>query len=226
MSGDYENLYGVGLLDDLHNYFPDLLYNTSSFASVPQVLGYMQSQTRQRFDLFSRGMNAYRQTQQRTTVPPPSFQARADFFYTPPTAVRHRFNETVPVDNIHTRVMGNLNRRTIAEEQQFFNLLNALLGGLPMTNVIVRPTSQQINAATTLSTVSTPINDVCAVCQDGYEVGNEKRSLNVCHHSFHRGCIDTWFQENVHCPVCRHDIREAVMEGVGTRATSATPPTD
>ena len=213
MNDSYENLYGVGLLDDIHNYFPDLLYNTSAFSSVPQVLSYVQSQTRQRFDLFSRGMNSYRQTQRRTTVPP-SFQARADFFYTPPTGVRHTFNETAPVNNIHTRVMNNLNRT--ADDQHLFNLFNALLGGLPMTNVIVRPTSQQINAATTITTVSAAVNDVCAVCQDGYEVGNEKRSLNVCHHSFHRGCIDTWFQENVHCPVCRHDIREPATTPLAT----------
>jgi hypothetical protein len=128
----------------------------------------------------------------------------------------------VPV-SIHTRVMNNMSRAPVApfgplaaEDQRLFNLFDALLSGLPMTNVIVRPTSQQINAATTISTVSAPVNDVCAVCQDGYEVGNEKRSLNVCHHSFHRGCIDTWFQENVHCPVCRHDIREPATTALAT----------
>jgi hypothetical protein len=127
--------------------------------------------------------------------------------------------------------MNNLNRpppaadagdqaRYNMSDQRLFNLFDALLGGIPipmppMTNVIVRPTVQQINAATTIAAVSTPITDVCAICQDGYEVGNEKRSLNVCRHSFHRGCIDTWFQENVHCPVCRHDIREPAATATG-----------
>jgi hypothetical protein len=39
--------------------------------------------------------------------------------------------------------------------------------------------------------------------------------MNVCHHTFHKSCIDTWFQENVHCPVCRHDIR---LTELGTAA--------
>jgi hypothetical protein len=38
--------------------------------------------------------------------------------------------------------------------------------------------------------------------------GHSVRRLNRCGHTFHTTCIDTWFQRNVHCPVCRHDIRE------------------
>ena len=101
----------------------------------------------------------------------------------------------------------------MSQTEELLSFINLFLGS-PATfqqnfpNVIVRPTAQQIAAATTLSTVETTTADICAVCQDGYGMGNERRQLNVCHHTFHRGCIDTWFQENVHCPVCRHDIRE------------------
>ena len=77
-----------------------------------------------------------------------------------------------------------------------------------MNAVVVRPSAETIRANTTLSTTSdADTNAVCAICQDGYEVGVERRSLNACHHAFHKSCIDVWFQENVHCPVCRHDIR-------------------
>jgi hypothetical protein len=218
---DYQRIYGVHLLDDIHNYFPELLYNPTSFTTIPQVLSYLRAQTRQRFDLFSVGLNSYRQTRRSTTVPRPS-PAMYQFFAgeVPPTGVRHRFNETIPVTlpvNIHERVMNNLN-----QWDSILNLVNAVLGGggglvPPMTNVIVRPTTQQVLSATTLSRLTQASTDICAICQDGYVVGNEKRTLNICHHSFHRPCIDTWFQENVHCPVCRHDIREGPVQAPESR---------
>ena len=58
-NSNYETLYGVGLLDDLHNYFPALLYDSSGFRSVQDVLGYVHQQTRNRFDLFSYGLREY-----------------------------------------------------------------------------------------------------------------------------------------------------------------------
>ena len=205
-SHEYENLYGSALLDDLHNFYPALLYDSTSFTNVQQVLLYVQAQTRQRFDLFSRGLNSYRATQ-RQAAPP--FQARATPFYTR-TDVRHVF-PTEPA-NIHTRIMRGLN-----QTDDLLNLFVAALG-TPMTfsNVIVRPSREQINRSTTVTTLAAESADICAVCQDGYTIGNERRKLNVCQHIFHKACIDTWFQENVHCPVCRHDIREPA-------ATTAAP---
>lgn len=180
----YETLYGVGLLDDIHNYFPALLYEPTSFQTVPEVLTYVQLQTRRRFDLFSLGRGAYMRNQVRT-VPPLYRPTR--FVYT---------EENVPVNTADPLI----------------NLFNTMLNSPTlnpnfMNSVIVRPSAEVIDANTTLSTLETDTNEACAICQDGYTVGNERRSLNACHHTFHRPCIDTWFQENVRCPVCRHDIR-------------------
>ena len=63
-SRSYEELYGVSLLDDLHNYFPALLYESDSFESVTDVLDYVAEQTQARFDLYSFGLNAYRRQNQ------------------------------------------------------------------------------------------------------------------------------------------------------------------
>ena len=218
-SNDYESLYGVALLDDLHNYFPALLYETASFSTVQQVLLYVQSQTRRRFDLFSRGLNSYQRTQQRA-APPPSFQTRGTPIYVAPvqTEVRHRFNEPV---NLHNRVMRNLN-----QTDELLNFFTAFLGAPQnFSNVIVRPTREQISAGSVVSIVSAPTTDICAVCQDGFGIGNERRRLNACRHVFHTGCIDTWFHENVHCPVCRHDIREP-SAATGTPVAAASAPTE
>jgi hypothetical protein len=76
-----------------------------------------------------------------------------------------------------------------------------------MEPVVVRPTAEQIATATTIETVVGE-EEMCAICQDSIASGTEARSINACDHTFHTGCIDTWFTTNVRCPVCRHDIRE------------------
>ena len=53
------SVYGVQLIDDLHNYFPELLYNTQRFTSVQDVLHYVSDSTRRRFDLFSNSREMY-----------------------------------------------------------------------------------------------------------------------------------------------------------------------
>jgi len=52
---DYQVVYGNQLADDLHNLFPDLIYNSTRFTNVQDVLQYMQARMRNRFDLFSLG---------------------------------------------------------------------------------------------------------------------------------------------------------------------------
>jgi len=73
--------------------------------------------------------------------------------------------------------------------------------------VIVRPTREQIQSASSIVELSATDNQVCAICQEAMNTGIQIRRLTHCRHLFHTRCIDTWFQRNVHCPVCRHDIR-------------------
>ncbi len=74
--------------------------------------------------------------------------------------------------------------------------------------VVVHPTEEQINANTTVGNLVSDTEHSCAICQDNLTSDQEGRKLNACGHWFHKGCIDTWLATNVHCPVCRHDIRE------------------
>jgi hypothetical protein len=63
------SIFNVGLLDDLHKYFPDLLYNSSRFHTVQDVLLYVQEQAKSRFNLFDYGARQYAQgTTAATTV--------------------------------------------------------------------------------------------------------------------------------------------------------------
>lgn len=96
------------------------------------------------------------------------------------------------------------------------SLLNLALIGGGTTNlasnfmdpVVVRPTREQINAATSVVVLSEALEANCAICQDRMEAQNPTRKINVCGHSFHKECIDTWFERSVSCPVCRHDVRQ------------------
>ena len=51
--------YSISLLNDLHNHFPDLLYQPQRFRSVPDVLNYVISVANQ--NPFERERNAYQQ---------------------------------------------------------------------------------------------------------------------------------------------------------------------
>ena len=71
--------------------------------------------------------------------------------------------------------------------------------------VVVHATPEQISAATESTS---PEDDAgnCAICQESL-TGTVTR-IRHCGHSFHPNCITEWFSRSVHCPNCRHDIRE------------------
>jgi len=62
------SIFNLGLLDDLHNYFPDLLYNSGRFHTVQDVLTYIQQQAKSRFNLFDYGARQYARTAQTTVT--------------------------------------------------------------------------------------------------------------------------------------------------------------
>ena len=72
--------------------------------------------------------------------------------------------------------------------------------------VVVHATSEQISAATE-STSPDDDAGICAICQESL-TGTVTR-IRHCGHSFHPNCITEWFSRSVHCPNCRHDIRES-----------------
>ena len=62
MAQQYTRTYGIGLLDDLHNYFPALLYDSGSFLTVQDVLRYIQDGTIRRFNIYDNARSEYRAT--------------------------------------------------------------------------------------------------------------------------------------------------------------------
>jgi hypothetical protein len=131
---------------------------------------------------------------------------------------------TTNLSNIPARIRINTSRTDVMDS--FLGGLSIILGGANggiMTmneqaaeqqlqafldqSVPVYPTGREIENASTTFITTEQQDDNCAICQDVIESNQSVRRLTHCSHYFHEICIDTWFQRNVHCPTCRHDIR-------------------
>ncbi len=275
--------YNVGFLDDLHRYFPDILYNPQRFTNVQDILGYIQENTRNQFDLYSRGLREFQAESRRRNwgepiTPPPqavrSSSAATNRPVSPPPPVsaptegipgepmrpvrrarrseETNINQHHPDTNAHIEataamlydddetglssqlidILNRVERGNRAFPLSFFSNLfpstrrvvtrgglgtveirtNDILPENFLEPVLIRPTAQQIQDASRVDTLAVGSSDICAICQDSFAAHSNRRTLTVCAHAFHMNCIDTWFEQNVHCPVCRHDIRDLSVE--------------
>ena len=209
---DYQVVYGVGLLDDIHNYFPSLLYDQGRFQTLPQVLSYVRNQMNSRFNLFSYGASLHR------AANPASAQAPV---VVPPSAF-----PTTPIQTTRASRTDNAAALLLAllGVGNDIRLIPSGLGGLGAGTgtgqnadiwasfsapVAVTPSAEVIGNNTEIINASNiPLTqNTCTVCQDLMRHPEECRRLRPCQHSFHKGCIDEWFRRSVFCPTCRHDIR-------------------
>ena len=265
MSNQDQYVYGVQLLDDLHNYLPDILYNPSRFTNIQDLLGYIQSSTQRRFDLYSygRGLAGYSSLITPSTAPTAPTVSTAPNASAPtapnasaPTTPPPQQNRSVPnapnrnVNSIPTSINslfdavntqyrspllnpirpGRIIQQRVtpisvlgatmeydtdmeeASEQLLTNILTNLIRPTNLSQnfseaVVVRPTQAQIDSGTTVQASTDTTEETCTICQDDIEANTQTRKINVCGHIFHKNCIDQWFERNVKCPVCRHDIR-------------------
>lgn len=223
----YTRHYGIKLFDDLHNYFPALIYEPDAFSDFGDVLFYVREQMRRNMDLFSAGQRTY------VSVDRSAFPSRR-------IPVRNtRLNQTVvpltglsaltpmpPMPTINRIPINTVHYDTdLASLNSLMNLLSAAVATPLQTNtqnirnlpasfmepVPVRPTRDEIINGSAIEIVDSD-DESCAICQDAMAPGSESRCLSACDHRFHVGCIDTWFQSSVRCPVCRHDIRQLTEE--------------
>ena len=173
------------IINELHTFFPALLYDPARFRSTQDVFRYVQAQLRARYDVFS---NAQRQFQ----ATDPVFQARqvaAD------NTIRVSVTETLGQVAMNDILLSLMSRS---------GSLHEVLAPLPETRG--PPTREQIRAASTLLSQTADSETPCAVCQDSIVNNDIVRKLNGCRHIFHVDCIDTWFQRSSLCPTCRNDI--------------------
>ena len=192
MSSSYQVVYGVHLLDDLHNYFPALLYDMGRFRTLPQVFQDVRHQMDRRFNLFSYGAGLFAQTQEQSMPVPSMAQTDLDGLFR---------------QVIIQSYMAQPTNQSIAEQiSQAFGTTGAAAGF--MSPVIVRPSAQVIQENTeVIQGSSLAETTLCSICQDTISTTDTARLLSRCRHLYHLNCIDRWFERSVVCPTCRHDIR-------------------
>jgi hypothetical protein len=230
-----QNIYSVQLLNDLHTYFPELLYNFRRFQNVQDVLGYIRSVSE--ISPYERGIQQYRMRQRARQGVTPLVTNRYTNISNPiipgtstviPSTSSDTFIQsttaTSNLSSIPTRIRLNTDRTNVMDS--FLGGLSIILGsangGIMTMNeqavdqqfqafldqsVSVYPTAREIENASTTFITTEQQDDNCAICQDVIETNQSVRCLTYCNHHFHQICIDTWLQRNVHCPSCRHDIR-------------------
>jgi hypothetical protein len=199
----YEVVYNVGLLDDIHNYFPALLYDQGRFQNLPTLFSYVRTQMNSRFNLMSYGASL---AAARAPTPAPTPAPAPD---------RRTVRQTAAEDILESIVSANMllnliNPRTTRND---FVAASRLPRGADAwaafrDPVVVAP-SETVLAANTQVVQGTeiPSNTVCNICQDTILATDSCRRLTPCQHVYHRTCIDQWFTRSVFCPSCRHDIR-------------------
>lgn len=109
----------------------------------------------------------------------------------------------------------------IPSNTNLFNILNTTTHGTSVVgagagagrnylweDVPILPTNAQIEAGSELVEHTTIPSDVlCAVCQEHGIIETRPWRKLKCQHTFHNDCILEWFRRDVHCPICRDDIR-------------------
>ena len=105
------------------------------------------------------------------------------------------------------------------------------------SNVPIFATSEEIRRATTVvryRDIEYPLNETCPISLERFTDDSYVTQLNHCGHLFNTNELNTWFENNVRCPVCRHDIRNTSHESVPSpsspgehaNTTSTTQTTD
>lgn len=208
------NPYTISLLNDLHHFFPELLYRPERFQTVSDVLGYVVERAAES-ESYERIRQAYRGQEEESKAPESAASASSAYDESLTAFVR-LFSPRTPMFQrpLHrTRIAFPLSSSSEGSLASFLWGSGSGSGsgsGLEslFQAVAVRPTEEHLERNTHVDILEEPMDTNCAVCQDPMEAGQEIRTLLACYHRFHRTCVDRWFQEHVSCPTCRHDVRE------------------
>jgi hypothetical protein len=76
--------------------------------------------------------------------------------------------------------------------------------------IVIHPTPTQIEIATRrvrYCDIVSPINRCCPISLENFTDNNMVTVIRFCGHIFNTEHLNTWFQSNCRCPVCRYDIR-------------------
>jgi hypothetical protein len=124
--------------------------------------------------------------------------------YTNTEYPRHRNYSTLPNNN------NNNNNTNLTND--FTNLISTFF-----TSVIIAPTQDDINNSTTVvrfDSIENPLNESCPISLERFHNEDYVTQIIYCGHIFKTNELNSWFSNNVRCPVCRYDIRNYSSPGL------------
>jgi hypothetical protein len=125
---------------------------------------------------------------------------------TPTNSYTYEFS--IPINDTTTEPMNLLTPASITTQRSLPSI-SSILESL-MTPVTVRPTQEQIEAATRrvkYSDISRPTNTTCPISLEPFSDNDDVIVIRHCGHIFKPAEFETWFSSNCRCPTCRYDIR-------------------
>jgi hypothetical protein len=112
----------------------------------------------------------------------------------------------------NTDISGNRRNRinNLFENNDFTTLLNNFFN----TNIIVRPTNEEISNSCRIikyGDIENPLSERCPISLERFNNDDNVIQIKHCSHIFCQQQLISWFDTNVHCPVCRYDIRDYIQ---------------
>ena len=123
-------------------------------------------------------------------------------------------NRPYIIDNIHAQNIPRSYLPVLSEN----NTAQQRTGTSEMLNmftnffdpIVIHPTPSQIETATRrvrYCDIVSPINRSCPISLENFTDSDMVTVIRFCGHIFNTEHLNTWFQSNCRCPVCRYDIR-------------------
>ena len=122
---------------------------------------------------------------------------------------------TVSRNNSNNNSNTNSNTNTNTNINEILNHAFSGLLDTPLNPVVVRASPEVISQATENLLFSELPNDIqryqsCPVSHEPFTDNTEITRIRSCGHYFSRPAFRQWFDINVHCPICRQDIRDNI----------------
>jgi len=165
-----------------------------------------------------------------SVVPPFSNSSLGSIIHPPISRSRNNSSSYLLYTTLFTPIRNNAATDTTTIEPTLSN----------MENVVVAPTREQINRSVEIVSYSNiEPNTRCPISLEEFNLVSNISRIRYCGHIFKTRHLNTWFRNNVRCPVCRYDIRDytgpvsdisdlsnrVISSGVSEPPPEATPET-
>jgi len=180
--------------------------------------------------IFNQNSRVYDPPSSSSVVPPFSNSSLGSIIHPPISRSRNNSSSYLLYTTLFTPIRNNAATDTTTIEPTLSNL----------ENVVVAPTREQINRSVEIVSYSNiEPNTRCPISLEEFNLVSNISRIRYCGHIFKTRHLNTWFRNNVRCPVCRYDIRDytgpvsdisdlsnrVISSGVSEPPPEATPET-